>query len=199
MRVACLAAVAVVVALACATAARADGDPASDILIAQDAFLPYGEGIPDAVALKLRATVRDARKSGDQLKVAVIASRSDLGLVQQLWLKPRTYGPFLGKELRFVYKGLLVIVMPNGFGVYRDGKDVSREQRIVDTVPPGQTASELTEAMTKAVERLSRAPASGGSSDTDRIVIAIGAAVVIAFLGLGSRFAFRRHNPGRNL
>ena len=197
MRAACVAALAVAASLLAATPARADGDPASDVLLAQDAFLPYGAGIPDKVALDLRSAVEHARTRGDELKVAVIASRADLGLVQNLWLKPRKYAPFLGRELRFAYKGLLVIVMPNGFGVYRNGSDVVREQRLLNALPTGRTATELTQAMTRAVERLA-GDSGGSSSSTDRLVIAVGAVVLLGFLVFASRYAFRRQSPGRN-
>ena len=57
----------------------------------------------------------------------MIASSYDLGSITSLWRKPRTYARFLGAELQFVYKDRLLIVMPNGFGISRQGQPVDRE------------------------------------------------------------------------
>ena len=186
-------------ALAAAPAARADGDPASDVLYTQNVFLPYAEGVPDALAAELTNQVLKANKSGYRIKVAVIASRGDLGLVQGLWLKPKLYGPFLGRELRFLFRETLVIVMPNGFGVYHDEKSVAPEERLLAGVKIGSGAKGLTESMLTGVQRLAAAaghplpaPASGGSQLLDRFLIGGGALVVLIVLGVFGRQGRRR-------
>jgi hypothetical protein len=97
--------------------ARADGDPASDVLAEQTVFIPADGSIPAREQAQLEAIVRAARRSGDPVRVAVIASRSDLGSITQLWRAPAAYAGFLGRELSLVYHGALLVVMPNGYGV----------------------------------------------------------------------------------
>ncbi len=100
-----------------ATAARADGDPASDVLATQSLFLPQDAGIPLAQQNQLTALLGAAASSGYQLHVAIIASSTDLGSVTELWRRPQTYARFLGQELSLVYRGPLLVIMPNGFGL----------------------------------------------------------------------------------
>src|SRR3954452_2815959 len=122
MRRARLAATAV--ALACALAAAAlpatalaDGDPASDVLIGQDSYLPYQPKVPPAVSDGLTATLKKARAADYPLKVAVIASKDDLGSVPDYFARPQDYAQFLQREISFNKAEPLLIVMPNGYGV----------------------------------------------------------------------------------
>ena len=114
--VALLALLAVAFAVHAATA-RADGDPASDVLATQALFLPQDADVPAAQAAQLGSLLRAAAYAGYPIRVALIASASDLGSVTELWRKPQTYARFLGQELGLVYKGPLVVVMPNGVGI----------------------------------------------------------------------------------
>jgi hypothetical protein len=100
-----------------ATAARADGDPASDVLATQPLFLPQDAGIPLAQQNQITTLLGAAASSGYQLRLAIIASSTDLGSVTELWRQPQTYARFLGQELSLVYRGPLLVVMPNGFGL----------------------------------------------------------------------------------
>ena len=100
-----------------AASARADGDPASDVLATQSLFLPQDAGVPLAQQNQLTALLEAAASSGYQIRVAIIASSSDLGSVTELWRQPQTYARFLGQELSLVYHGPLLVVMPNGFGL----------------------------------------------------------------------------------
>jgi hypothetical protein len=97
--------------------ARADGDPASDVLAAQTVFLPQDGAIPPVQQTKLAQLVSSASRDGFPLRVALIATRSDLGSVTALWRQPSAYARFLGQELSQVFHGTLLVVMPNGFGV----------------------------------------------------------------------------------
>ena len=69
----------VLLALTC-SAARADGDPASDTLIFQNVFLPYPTP-PKEITKPLAAAVSDVYAKSYRVKVAVIASPQDLGAV----------------------------------------------------------------------------------------------------------------------
>jgi len=103
------------------TAARADGDPASDVLATQPLFLPHDAGIPTAQQVQLGELLQAAARNGYQIRVAVIASRSDLGSVTELWRQPQAYARFLDHELSLVYHGPLLVAMPGGFGYYDPG------------------------------------------------------------------------------
>jgi hypothetical protein len=179
-------------------AALADADPASDVLYVQDVYLPYNNLVPTDLATKLTESIGDAKKAGYKIKVAIIASRDDLGLIQGLWLKPRRYAPFLGRELVFLYRENLLVVMPNGFGVYRYKADVSREKRIVGSIPIPAGGAGLGQAALTAVRRLSAAAGhplktgGGGSQLLDRFLIAGAAIVLLIVLVVGTRTRRRR-------
>ena len=53
-----------------------------------------------------------------------------------LWRQPQKYAQFLGQELFYVYKGRLLIAMPNGYGIYQHGKRVTTERKLLDKLPP---------------------------------------------------------------
>ena len=104
--------------------ASADGDPASDVLYAQRAFLPYDVSFPPRLQSQLRQLLTSSSKAGYPIRVAIVASGYDLGSIGQLWGKPQIYARFLGTELSLTYHGLLLVVMPSGFGVYHGGRPV---------------------------------------------------------------------------
>ena len=173
--------------------ARGDGDPASDVLYSQSVFLPQDAGMSSGQQAQLGALLQTAQRSGYHIKVALIASPADLGSVTPLWREPRNYALFLGQELSLVYRGVLLVVMPNGFGLYGRGGPVAAEQSALGPLhPPG--AGGLGTAALTAIERLATASgyrlavpsapvASGsspGSSDTlSWVAFAFGAALIL--------------------
>jgi len=202
MKLRALALTALVAALA-VPVARADGDPASDFLLSQDTFFPFQAKVSESEQERLNALIADAKEQGVTVKVALIGTKVDLGAVPSLWRKPETYARFLGQELFFVYKGRLLIVMPNGYGVSRGGKAVKSEQRVVDALPPpGEGGPALAAAAERAVRRLAArsgvqlkaSSASSGDDNTtpDRIVIAAIAAVALAALVVAGRLVRSR-------
>jgi hypothetical protein len=110
-------ALALIAGLAFTASARADGDPASDVLAQQSVFIPAGRGIPVADQARLQAVVKTAAAHGEPVRVALIAARTDLGAVTGLWRNPSGYAQFLGTELSGIDHGTLIVVMPNGYGV----------------------------------------------------------------------------------
>lgn len=108
-----------VVALACGicASALADGDPASDYLLGQQVFVLLQSNATPPAQTQLSDVVAAANRAGFPIRVAAISSEYDLGSVVALWKKPRTYARFLGIELSLAYKGLLLVAMPDGFGV----------------------------------------------------------------------------------
>jgi hypothetical protein len=134
--------------------AHADGDPASDTLIVQDAYVPYPAPPADATA-QLTSRIRNVYAAGYRIKVAVIATRVDLGAVPQLFGKPDAYARFLGTELAPSYIGPLLIAMPNGYGIYDGGRSTIAETRVLaDLKPDRSSAASLVRSTSHAVERL---------------------------------------------
>jgi hypothetical protein len=142
------------IALAAATAATADGDPASDTLLQQDVFLPFpapSTGAAKALGLAVAAVYA----KGDRLKVAVIATPADLGAIPSLFGKPDDYAHFLGSELQFFYVGPLLVVMPAGFGIYDGGRDTSAEEKVLGGLHvQGSSPDDLTGSATAAAKAL---------------------------------------------
>src|SRR5438067_743372 len=174
---------AVVFAALAAQSARADGDPASDVLIVQTVFLPFQAQLPKSLESKLTRATVEATKAGYRIRVALIEQPSDLGAVPSLYGKPQTYAKFLWQELSFVYKGGVLIVMPNGFGFY-DGRDPSAStQKVLGGIPIGAGLNGMAASALNAVLSLSTAaghPLSVGqvpvvtakpSSGDDRLII----------------------------
>ena len=149
---------AVVVLCGGVTAARADGDPASDILASDtlpfhDVFLPV-EPVSPALAQELRDTVAAANKGGFRIKVALIAAPADLGSVSVLFNMPMQYAKFLGAELIGLYHERLLVVMPAGFGLVRGALPTLAENAVLDTIAIGEGANGLARAAIDAVNRL---------------------------------------------
>jgi hypothetical protein len=175
------------------TAARADGDPASDVLATQPLFLPQDAGIPAAQQGQLGELQQTAARSGYQIRVALIASRSDLGSVTELWRQPQRYAQFLDQELSLVYRGPLLIVMPNGFGFSDPASPHQPPPAALASVRIRAGGPGLAAASLAAVQRLAaasghplqipRAPATGPSprsTNTASVVaFAIGAALIV--------------------
>jgi hypothetical protein len=99
--------------------ARADGDPASDILIKERVFYPYQAKVPKAAASALEKTIASAREKGYSVRVAMIADQFDLGSVGLLNRKPSAYAKFLAQELAGFKTDWVLVVMPNGYGIYQ--------------------------------------------------------------------------------
>src|SRR5215468_1493327 len=96
----------VVAALAVAGPALADGDPASDYLIAQPVFIPFAPTkVTAPVAGRLREVLATSKSKGYEIRVALIGPRTDLGAVPFLCGRPQRYADFLGQELVYYRKG----------------------------------------------------------------------------------------------
>jgi hypothetical protein len=183
--------------------ARADGDPASDFLLTRSVFEPIDLSTPDAYSQQLAKVVEAAKQKGYPLRVALIGTRYDLGSVPVLYLKPAEYARFLGQELHFIYKGRLLVVMPNGYGVSLNGKAQPAAQKIVDALPaPGTGGVPLNQAAMRAIVKLAAAQgvtvdvpklegSKGTSANHDRVVLA-GGAVGLLLLAAALVFVWRR-------
>ena len=196
-------AILLVLLVACVLAgtARADGDPASDYLYGLKLFLPYDVKIPKERQQELTSFIEATNRSGYAIRVAIIGISYDLGSVTSLWRQPRTYARFLGAELQFVYSKRLLIVMPNGFGMYWKGHSVERDYAVLSKIPIGKGGAGLVDAAQTAVSKLAAssgvkvanvarrsAPRKGGHS---RSLIILAAIVALA-LAVLARLALRR-------
>jgi len=157
-RSAVLCAALVVLAGLLASSAAANGDPASHVLVAQQLFAPDDESVPLHDAEQLLSFIRDAQRRGFAIRVALVGKRDDLGLLPDLWRRPQRYAEVLGTELRLVYEGPLLIVMPNGYGIARRGKPLPADERILAAIPvPAVEFPNLPAAALEAVRRLGQA------------------------------------------
>ena len=185
--------------------AHADGDPASDYLLQRASFVPPDAGLSSSDTSQLNALLRAAREAGYTVHVALIASQYDMGSVTVLFKEPKQYAPFLSQELKFIYKGRVLVVMPNGYAIARDGKTDPEEQAVLDKLaPPSPFAgATLAAATSRAIRALAAhagvkvsalptvKPSAGSSTNDDRIYIAIGAVILVALAG-GVTFWRRR-------
>jgi hypothetical protein len=217
---------AIVAALAAAgvraAPALADGDPASDVLVYQPVFYPYAPA-PHALEHRLSGVVRSANQQGLKIRIAIIQSRRDLGAIPELFGKPSVYARFLGSELSSVWRGRVLIVMPNGYGLAQ-GAHLVRSSGIARIVastggpdalvlrhlarPAGSSPADLVAAAERAVRALAarhdvalvaasgtRPSSSGGRS---RSTTAIAAAVsAVVGLAAGTLWFLWRTRPGR--
>ncbi|MGZ8697113.1 MAG: hypothetical protein ACXWZ1_07130 [Gaiellaceae bacterium] len=192
----------VTVCLCAPSAAQANGDPASDYLLAQSVFLPFTTKIDSDAVKRLGVVLREADKEHFRIRVALILSPSDLGTAFSLFGKPQKYAAFLGLELSFVYRDRLLVVMPNGYGYAVNADPDPKANAVLKELPsPGRSATKEVEAAIVAVQRLAAAgghrlavPKGGGSASRDRLTIA---AAVTAGIALVAAFVLyrRRERP----
>ena len=178
-----------------AAPAHADGDPASDVLATQPVFLPQDAGIPAGAQTQLAALLKTAQRNRHPIRVAVIATPADLGSITQLWRRPQTYARFLGEELSLTYRGPLLVIMPNGFGLSGFSGSLARAARALSGIRPSQRGAQLGTTAISAVERLAAAsghplrppanasaaaPTAASANPIAWLVLAIGALIIAA-------------------
>ena len=79
--------------------ALADVDPASDVLLLQNVFVPYKPKVCNQLKDQLTSLTDKTKAAGYPLKVAIVGSRQDLGGAPQFFGNPQGYAKFLGQEL----------------------------------------------------------------------------------------------------
>ena len=181
-------------ALALPGAALGDGDPASDVLLFRDVYLPYAPPPDKAQAKALEGALAQLRKQGYPIKVALIETPGDLGAYPQLFGKAAPYAKLLESEIVFKVKKPRLVVVMQGGGLA--GRNLGpRGDAILARIKPDDAAKStgLVQAATKAVVELAAAGGhhvtvatakkGGGTSHTALYVIA--AVIVLAGIGLG--------------
>jgi len=133
--------------------ARADGDPASDELIAQNVFYPYSSPVPQSMQRRLDAEVIAAHRAGLFLKIALIARPSDLGSITALYGSPQRYAQFLDTELSLNRAIPLLVVMRDGIGT--EGLPSRLQSAVLNTrIPNVDTGAALAGCAISAVAQL---------------------------------------------
>jgi hypothetical protein len=172
-----IAALSVAAMLLAAPAAFADGDPASDVLLSQPYYLPYQPLVSKATTAKVKKVVAATEKAKLPMKIAVIATPTDLGAVPDLFGRPQQYAGFLYSEVQPAFTGQqfgLVVVMPAGIGLAGtiDQPKLSSAVRDV-AISSGEDSDGLALAGAVAMEKIAKAagkpipeivPISGGGS-----------------------------------
>jgi hypothetical protein len=167
------------------TPARADADPASDVLLASPAFFPYQPAVSSGLQNQLIAELGRLRKQGLNLKVAIVESPIDLGAIPNMFDHPQAYAAFLDREISFNQAQPLLVVMPNGFGLSHAGPPGALAGLGLDT---SQRSNGLTRSAILAVQRIARAGGksvavgaskSGGSSGPSPLISFGGPAILV--------------------
>ncbi len=180
-----------------AVSARADGDPASDVLVAEDVFLPYTPPVSAALTAAVNETVRRAHAAGFPIKVAVIESPIDLGADPELFGGPGRYARFLDTEITYNSAPPLLVVMPQGFGTVGTAPAAALARIHIDT---GAGSDGLARGAIAAIVALAArggrrisAPADLGAGGTVPLwpIIAAAAVIVVGLLG-ATRTRLRR-------
>jgi hypothetical protein len=184
--------------------ARADGDPASDVLLGENVFYPYSPPVSQPLQNTLNTETAAAARGKFPIKVALVASPVDLGVIPDLFGRPQEYADFLDQEISFQTRQPLLVVMPDGFGV--QGVDSSARAALTAiTKPAGPRSDDLARAAIGAVAKLAAAAghpvrgvpgvapgstAGSGSSSTRTILLI--ALIIAAVITAGGLLAVRR-------
>ena len=190
-------------------AALADGDPASDVLLGENVFYPYSPSVSPSLQKSLSATTAGAKRAGFPIKVALIASPVDLGVIPDLFGKPQKYATFLDQEISFRAKQPLLVVMPAGYGVQGLSPKATSTVATLPKPTSGQ-GNALATAAESAVMKLadtsghpisgaspngSSSSSSGGGGSSSTLVIVLAVAAVIA-AGALAAITLRRRRTG---
>jgi hypothetical protein len=177
--------------------ARADGDPASDVLLTETVFLSFESPFGSAEGRELVALTKDAKQQGFPIRVAVITQIADLGSVGGLYGQAQRYADFLGREITFVYHGTLVVAMngkPGGFGVHGPGATPAARRALAGMKLPRTplTAAELARLAAVAVQRVAAAsghhlaaPATATKKKTSTHLLEVFLIVALGLVALG--------------
>jgi cytochrome oxidase Cu insertion factor (SCO1/SenC/PrrC family) len=138
-------------------AARADGDPGSDVLVYQNLFVAADSNISIPQQVELGDLLTTASHDGFTIRVAIIATPADLGAITPLWRKPASYASFLGIELSLAYSQRLLVVMPDGFGFNWQGHSTAAAYQVLGKIAIKPGASGLATSAETAVRALAAA------------------------------------------
>jgi len=193
-----------------APAARADGDPASDVLISERVFYPYDVKLPRSSTKALQETIAMATERGYRVRVALIAHDFDLGSAALLFRKPKIYAKFLAEELGNFNRDWLLVVMPNGYGIYHcvpkkrpegysdpceSGLRTVEDEKLLAALPPPKRSEDFATAAEVAVRALAERH---GASLGPPVALPLAGAAGLLVLGAGGMLVLRRRRARRS-
>jgi hypothetical protein len=195
-------------ALAPVAPVLADGDPASDVLLAQDVYYPYAPKASPRLSGTLDRLLQRVRAAGYPMKVALIEAPSDLGAYPNLFGDTQNYTNLLAKEIAFNSRPHLLVVMPTGFGGDNLGASVDSALRGI-TIDRAAKSDGLVQAALAAVARIAtanghptpvppqaaaRIAASHASSKRSTpSLLVYGGPVLLTLIAVGAVALLRRH------
>jgi hypothetical protein len=138
------------------SAAAADGDPASDVLLAQDVYYPYAPKVSRPLTTALNTLLKRVRAGGYPMKVALIETPADLGAYPNLFGDEQRYANLLLPEISFNAHPHLLVVMPSGFAGNNLGPKVDSALRGI-TIDQAAKSDGLAQAALAAVARIATA------------------------------------------
>jgi hypothetical protein len=184
--------------------ALSDGDPASDVLLAESVFYPYSPSVATGLQKTLDAEAAAARRAHFPIKVALVDSRVDLGAIPTLFAKPQQYADFLDQEISFAgTKQLLLVVMPNGYGVQGLGPSATDAASSLRR-PTGRASDDLARAAIVALPRLAASAGhpiatasegAGGDEGNGATGLSVGA-LALAAVTASAALIWYRHRRG---
>lgn len=190
------------------TAANADaghGDPASERLLFENVYFPDHPEVCSELRTGLTRLTNDAERAQYPVKVALIASESDLGEIPQLLGRPQEYAEVLQGQTGGKI-GLVLIAMPGGFGLAprEPEADVLDQISIPDDADPNRLARAAVEAIPRLADAAGQSvekPDIGSACSTDGgsspLIYLVPAALLLlagAAVALGRR---RSSRPGQ--
>ena len=192
--------IALVLAALAPAAAFADGDPASDVLLAQDVYYPYAPKVSNPLKVALDGLAKRVRADGYPMKVALIEDPSDLGAYPNLFGDVQSYANLLSKEIAFNARPHLLVVMPTGFGgdnlgdkvdgalagikVDQEAKSDGLAQAALVAVAKLATANGHTTPVPAAARTSLKASHASSSRSTPSVLI-YGGPVLLALIAVG--------------
>jgi hypothetical protein len=192
------------------SAAAADGDPASDVLLAQDVYYPYAPKVSRPLTTALDTLLKRVRASGYPMKVALIESPADLGAYPNLFGSTQRYANLLLPEISFNSRPHMLVVMPSGFAGNNLGPKVDSALRGIK-IDQAAKSDGLAQAALTAVARLATAnghptpvpaaaaarvaPSKASSKRSTPSLLVYGGPVLLALLAVGALlFVSRRRD-----
>jgi hypothetical protein len=185
---------------------RADGDPASDVLLGTNVFYPYNPRVSSGLQRTLNGEAAASAQAHFHLKVALIDGPYDLGVVPQMFGQPQEYARFLDQELQ-LFLGPhppLLVVMPGGYGVIGLPRAATSAAASLPK-PSGKRSNDLAQAAIAAVPKLAaaaghpiaRAAGGGGAGGGSTVLVIVLALAAVAIAGgvLTARHRLARRRP----
>jgi len=181
----------------------ADGDPASDVLLGENVFYPYQPAVSASLQKTLNTETVAAQRAKFPIKVALIASPIDLGVIPDLFGKPQQYAEFLDQEISFQRKQPLLVVMSTGYGIQGMQGGAAGAAALL-AKPAGGQSDALAQAAITAVAKLASATghpiqgvpgipgASSSNGGATTVIVIVLALAAVATAGALAAITMRR-------